>query len=92
MCCKGACVQAHWVASWEDLQSPRNPTTKSLEKTAKTSEAKEEKGSPVSALGTRSILLALTLAFSLGSLVVPYGVLCSSLETTQRNSAWSSLP
>lgn len=27
------------------------------------------------------------LAFSLGSLVVPYGVLCSSLETTQRNSA-----
>lgn len=32
------------------------------------------------------------LAFSLGSLVVPYGVLCSSLETTQRNSAWSSLP
>lgn len=32
------------------------------------------------------------LAFSLGSLVVPYGVLCSSLETTQRNSAWSSFP
>lgn len=32
------------------------------------------------------------LAFSLGSLVVPYGELCSSLETTQRNSAWSSLP
>ena len=33
-----------------------------------------------------------TLAFSLGSLVVPYGELCSSLETTHRNSAWSSLP
>lgn len=32
------------------------------------------------------------LAFSLGSLVMPYGELCNSLETTQRNSAWSSLP
>lgn len=33
-----------------------------------------------------------TLAFSLGSLAGPCGELCSSLETTHRNSAWSSLP
>lgn len=34
----------------------------------------------------------LTLAFSLGSLFVPYDWLCSSLDTTHRNSAWSSFP
>lgn len=56
---------------------------------SKKQHSKGEKPSP--AEGTRAAASP-TLAFSLGSLVVPYGELCSSLETTQRNSAWSSLP
>lgn len=34
----------------------------------------------------------LTFAFSLGSLTMPLVELLSSLDTTQRNSAWSSFP